>query len=267
MKKNLLTVAGIVACLIVMLSLAYSPNYKVDAKGEIAKIMAELPELPEISPEKKEEPVVAATAVSTNTKSVKGRRTRSVDQAFAQAPDTHSALTTEANEKAVEKAAEETKVAENVEVVKKEIQEKDLTKDIEIVKTEELKKEEEEKNKQETIIVKDDGSVDVVNTSDVVKEEKPEEKPIEGVADNREIIDLGTIEFDSTEVVASTTTSTGDTEVSGTSTTTVNTGVVACATTDTVNTEVVTCTTTDTVGGEATEGVATIATDNIIAAA
>lgn len=189
MKKNIIRTvsAGILG--LASLFIAFSPEFgseNVKAKDDLlnanpSSLVAELPEFE--FEDNEEEAVEAASGVVAvaNTASSGYIQYRTADVNYAAAPKTHDTETSASNQKAIEQAKQDDIAYEEAVEAKKDVAEKELK----VEMTEEAKQEEKD-NKSETVIIKDDGSL-VTDQSD--------QNNGSIVADNREIVDLGTIDF------------------------------------------------------------------------
>lgn len=219
--KNILKSCGIVAVVALLAFAFFKPmegNLEARTVAKDGKMYDILPKLPKEKAEKEEENEILG---------IGGGGYYIADANYAAPPNSHSAETTEANDKAWEQAKKDDEAAEEAENAKQEVAEKPL----EIVKTPELEKLEEEINKPVEIVVEEDGSTQVITPDENLdvptqpvppaEEEKdsigvivgddgsmqevspdeivPEDNGNAGqgtVEDNQEIIDMGEIPFE-----------------------------------------------------------------------
>ena len=223
--KNILKSCGIVAVVALLAFAFFKPmegNLEARTVAKDGKMYDILPKLPKEKAEKEEENEILG---------IGGGGYYIADANYTAPPNSHSAETTEANDKAWEQAKKDDEAAEEAENAKQEVAEKPL----EIVKTPELTQVDAEISKPENIEVTDDGSINVTDkenadedtdngtepsepdvnvdkTDDIVvnvdeeggltvtdKNDAEEKPPVENpTEDGRDIIDIGTIPYDET---------------------------------------------------------------------
>lgn len=115
-----------------------------------------------------------------------GYRSRVIDQAYTKTPDNHDAITSAGNAKAFEQVAKDNADEIAATKAKEEVAENDINNRYE--KDEDTKEKDENINEDVTFVVEDDGSGNILTDGD--------SKPVE---DDREIVDMGVIAFDTYE--------------------------------------------------------------------